>query len=89
MDANVITQMIASLGFPIIMCGALGYYVKHSNDAHREDMNKMIEDNRKQIADITESHREEISSITEAINNNTTALKVLCTKIGVDYNEDI
>lgn len=89
MDIGVISQLVTTIGFPIAACVALGYYVKHNNDAHREDMNKMIDDNRKQISEIMDSNNNEVSSITEAINNNTIALKVLCTKMGVELDEGI
>ena len=66
MTPNDIITMITTVGFPIVMCGALGYYVKYTNDRNREDL-------------LTErtSHKEEIETMTEAINNNTLALQKL------------
>lgn len=66
MTPNDIITMITTVGFPIVMCGALGYYVKYTNDRNREDL-------------LTErtSHKEEIEAMTEAINNNTLALQKL------------
>ena len=54
MDVNVITQLVSSLGFPIIACGALGYFMykfvnKITDEAHdREDklMSHMDEQNK-------------------------------------------
>lgn len=34
MDINQITQLISSIGFPIVMCGILAYYVKYVEDKH-------------------------------------------------------
>ena len=36
---------------------------------------------------VTEAHKEEVAKITEALNNNTTALTRLETKIGVKHDE--
>lgn len=66
MNANDIISMITTVGFPIVMCGALGYYVKYTNDRNRED-----------LLQERSSHQEEIATMTEAINNNTLALQKL------------
>lgn len=70
MDANTIIQMVSSLGFPIIMCGAMAWYVKHMNDQHVKEREKTAE-----------LHKQEMSAITEALNNNTIALTRLCDKM--------
>lgn len=66
MNANDIISMITTVGFPIVMCGALGYYVKYTNDRNRED-----------LLNERSAHQEEIATMTEAINNNTLALQKL------------
>lgn len=66
MDYQAITTMISCLGFPIVACGAMGYYVKYITDQ-----------NHKQIEKLTESHKTEMSEVTEAIHNNTIALQKL------------
>lgn len=70
MDANVIAGMVQSLGFPIVICGVLMYFIKYILDKNREDVNKL-----------NEQHKEEMSGITEALNNNTVALTKLCEKL--------
>lgn len=48
MDAQVIGQLIASLGFPIVAAGALFWMVNKNEERHREEidgMRKTIEDN--------------------------------------------
>lgn len=67
MDIQALLQAVSSVGFPIVCCGAMMYYVKYSTDRNREDMLKL-----------TEQHKSEIIQITEAINNNTLALQKLC-----------
>lgn len=73
MDANVILQAITTVGFPIVCCGAMMYYVKYSNDRNREDIQKLNSD-----------HKEEMNQITQALNNNTIALQRLCDKLGAE-----
>lgn len=61
-----IINMIQSVGVPVAFCVAMGYYVKHISDQHREDVNKL-----------NEQHKEEIAEVTQALNNNTIALQKL------------
>lgn len=43
MDINVLIQLIGSLGFPIVACGALFWHMVKSDDQHKEEMDKMSE----------------------------------------------
>lgn len=43
MDIASITQLIGSLGFPIVACGALFYTQNKQNEHHIEEMNKITE----------------------------------------------
>lgn len=61
-----IINMIQSVGVPVAFCIAMGYYVKHISDQHREDVNRL-----------NEQHKEEIAEVTTALNNNTLALQKL------------
>ena len=63
-------QIIGSLGFPIVACIGMGYYVKYQTDTYREE-----------VKDMQKEHKEEITKITEALNNNTNALTKLCEKL--------
>ena len=58
--------MIQSVGVPVAFCIAMGYYVKHISDQHREDVNKL-----------NAQHKEEMAEVTQALNNNTIALQKL------------
>ena len=40
MNANDIVTMITTVGFPIVMCGAMGWFVKDQTEKHRTDMNE-------------------------------------------------
>ena len=65
--------MIMNVGFPIVMCGAMAWYVKDTSDKHREEVQRL-----------NSQHKEEMVQVTEALNNNTLALQKLCDKIGGD-----
>ena len=56
-------QAITTVGFPIVMCGVMGWYVKYQTDRNRED-----------VKALNEQHAKEMLGVTEAINNNTQAL---------------
>lgn len=43
MDVNNMVQLIGSLGFPIVACGALFWRMIKSDEQHIEEMNKMSE----------------------------------------------
>lgn len=43
MDANTIIQLVGSLGFPIVMCGALFWRMVKSDEQHKVEMNKLSE----------------------------------------------
>ena len=66
MDLANITQLITTLGFPVVACVCMGYYVKYITDRNREE-----------IHSLNEQHRQEMAEITQAVNNNTLALTSL------------
>lgn len=43
MDVNSIIQLVGSLGFPIVACGAMFWRMVKSDEQHKEEMNKMSE----------------------------------------------
>ena len=67
MDIQAVLQAITTVGFPIVCCGAMMWYVKYSNDQNKEEVDKL-----------NEQHRNEMAEVTQAINNNTVALTKLC-----------
>lgn len=70
MDWSSVTQIISSLGFPIVMCCILFWYIKDTGDKHIE-----------QVRNIMDNHREEMAEITTALNNNTLVIQKLCDKM--------
>lgn len=67
MDIQAILQAITTVGFPIVCCGAMMWYVKYQTDRNREDVDKL-----------NEQHRAEMADMTTAVNNNTVVLTRLC-----------
>ena len=41
MDVTTITQLIRSLGFPIVCCAALFWYMIKEKDAHKAEMEEL------------------------------------------------
>ena len=72
MDSNAIVSIIQTVGFPIAMCGVMAWYVKYTEDRHREDRNGQ-----------NKRHAEEMESVNKAIDNNTNALHALEKAIAV------
>lgn len=66
MNVNDIVTIITTVGFPIVACGAMGWFVKDQTDKHREDMTEE-----------REKHQDEVSSLAEVIHNNTLAIQKL------------
>lgn len=54
MDVANITQIIGTLGFPIVCCGALFWYMIQEKDAHKAEMAEI---------------RKSVDANTQAINN--------------------
>lgn len=64
-------QIVSTLGFPIVMCGAMAWYVKYITDQ-----------NNIRIDNLNKTHNEEVTSIKDALNNNTLVLQKLIDKMG-------
>ena len=41
MDIQAITQVVSTVGFPIAMCCLMGYYIKYTEDRHREEVSEL------------------------------------------------
>lgn len=56
MDANTIIQIISSFDFPIVMCGALFWYMVKQRQAHQaetEHLKDTISENTRVLAELT------------------------------------
>lgn len=43
MDVQTLTQIVSSLGFPIVVAGAMFWKMNKQDDDHKEEMNKITE----------------------------------------------
>lgn len=68
------TQLIGTLGFPIIACISMAIYVKEQTKNNREDVKELNAQHSKEMLEF----KEEIKT---ALNNNTIALTKLCEKL--------
>lgn len=66
MDYQTLSSLISSLGFPIVICGVMAYFIKYITDQHRDELTR-----------INERHEKEQHELTEALNNNTVAIQKL------------
>lgn len=73
MDAQTITTIISSLGFPIVCCLGLGWWIKTIT----ENFNNQLEQTRK-------DHKEEIKALKDSLDNNTIALTKLLDRLEKD-----
>ena len=56
MDTNSIIQIVSTLGFPIVMCGALFWYMVKQRDIHTEETENLkdtLNENTKVLAELT------------------------------------
>lgn len=76
MTVDGIISAISTIGFPIVCCLVLGWYVKYITDKNREEINKL-----------NEQHKAEMTDVTQAINNNTLVMQKLIDSLGKDESE--
>lgn len=64
MDVNGIIQMVGSLGFPIVACGFLFYYLQRESERHRDEVDRLrdtLESNTKILAELYTYLREVVT----------------------------
>ena len=72
MDLNGISEIISTVGFPIVCFLLCGYYVKYREDKNDEKLDKL-----------NSQHDEESKQMIAALNNNTLALQKLADRLEV------
>jgi hypothetical protein len=70
-DFKTISDLISTVGFPIVCFLMCGWYVKYREDKNDEKFDKL-----------NSQHDEENKRMTDAVNNNTIALQKLTDKLG-------
>ena len=43
MNIEVLTQIVTTVGFPIVACGGLFWYINKVTDSHKEEVKAMME----------------------------------------------
>lgn len=66
MEWDVISQFIQTVGFPAVCVLGMGWYVKYVTDQHHDEIQKLNDD-----------HKKEMDDVTKALNNNTIAMQKL------------
>ena len=69
MEFSEVIQLIPSVGFPIVACICMGWYVKFQTESNSTEVKEMRQE-----------HAATITKVTEALNNNTLALQQLVDK---------
>lgn len=83
-ELTTVSQLITTIGFPIVMCGAMAWFIKDINDKHAEQINDLTESHKQEMLTVTETYRQEMANVKEALNNNTLALQKLCERMGAE-----
>lgn len=73
MDVGAISDVISTVGFPIVCFLMCGWYVKYREDKNDEKLDKL-----------NTMHDDESKQMIAALNNNTLALQKLTDKLGGD-----
>ncbi len=68
---SALSNLISTVGFPIVCFGASAWYVKYREDKNDE-----------KLKNLTTMHDEENKRMVEALNNNTLALQKLTDMLG-------
>jgi hypothetical protein len=74
MDWNSIVSLISTVGFPIVACIFMAWYVKDNTEKQREETRELNNQHTKEML----AFKDEMK---EALNNNTLALQKLCDKL--------
>lgn len=41
MNVNEISALVSSIGFPVVMCGAMAWFIKYQNDQHKSELSAL------------------------------------------------
>ena len=70
MTIETLLTIIGSYGFPICACIAIAWFFNKVNENYRND-----------IKELSAGHKEEVKAMTEALNQNTLVIQKLCDKL--------
>ena len=81
MDVQAVIQRIVQLGFSVVMCLLMGWYVKYREDKNDAQLNDLLIKHHEEIKVIKDQHNSETQKVVEALNNNTIAIQRLADKL--------
>lgn len=81
MDIEPIIQHIVQLGFSIVMCLLMGWYVKYRDDKNDQQLDELLAKHHEEIKIIKDQHNSETQKVIEALNNNTLAIQRLADRL--------
>lgn len=70
MTPQEVANLITTVGFPIVMCGVLAWYVKHLTDRFDDALDKL-----------RDQHDAESKAMLQSLDSNTQALNTLAERI--------
>ena len=81
MDVSAVGSLIASLGFPIVACGAMALFIVKRSEANDAKLETLRKEQREDILTIQREHKEEVARMTDALDNNTAAIERLTERL--------
>ena len=68
MESQSIIQMVSSVGFPIVMCLLMMYYIKYREDKNTENTKELNEAHTKEMMLFKDEMKKSLDNNTEALN---------------------
>lgn len=88
MDVSTIGSLVASLGFPIVACGAMAFFIVKRSEANDQKLETLRKEWREDLMTIQKEHKEEVAKMTDALDNNTTAIERLTERLEREENNN-
>lgn len=74
MTLVTLCELIATVGFPCVICCVLLFYVFKIHQEHKVDINTLTKEFAERVESITNKHKEEMLVATRALQSNTTVM---------------
>lgn len=68
MESQTIIQMISSVGFPIVMCLLMMYYIKYREDKNTETTKELNKEHTEEMMMFKDEMKKSLDNNTEALN---------------------
>ena len=81
MDVSTIGSLIATLGFPVVACGAMAFFIVKRSEANDAKLEALRKEQREDLLVIQREHKEEVAKMSAALDNNTAAIERLTERL--------